>query len=201
MMGRTHFAIGLATSLAVMQPKSLGGCMAAIFSGALGGVIADIDTLTQSHSLKGQLLALKTALGALIIDYIFKLGICESIMANQTTALAGLISFVVLGFMGYLSDHRTFTHSFPAMILYSLAIRLIYAPFGLGFLVAYLSHLILDLLNRKKIFLFYPLKFGMCLKLCYANRIADAFFMYIGYIAAAILLTVGFISGFAEINI
>lgn len=196
MMGRTHFAIGLATSLAVMQPKSVGECMAAVFAGALGGVTADNDTLNQSNSLKGQLLALKTALGALLIDYFFKLGICESIMANPKKALVGLIAFLVLWFIGFFSDHRTFTHSFLAMILYSLAIGLIYEPFTLGFMVAYLSHLLLDVLNRKKMPLLYPLDLGICLKLCYSNGKMDTFLMYVGYITTAVFLTIGLVSGF-----
>ena len=196
MMGRTHFAIGLATSLAVMQPKSVGECMAAVFAGALGGVTADNDTLNQSNSLKGQLLALKTALGALLIDYFFKLGICESIMANPKKALVGLIAFLVLWFIGFFSDHRTFTHSFLAMILYSLAIGLIYEPFTLGFMVAYLSHLALDILNRKKMPLLYPLDLGICLKLCYSDGKVDTFLMYVGYITTAVFLTIGLVSGF-----
>ena len=197
MMGRTHFAIGLATSLAVIQPKSIGECMTAIFAGALGGVTADNDTLNQSNSLSAQLLALKTALGILLIDYFFKLGICESIMANQTTALIGLLAFLVLWFIGFFSDHRTFTHSFLAMILYSLAIGLIYEPFTLGFMVAYLSHLALDILNRKKMPLLYPLDFGVCLKLCYADSKFDTFLMYVGYIATAVLLTIGLVASFS----
>ena len=197
MMGRTHFAIGLATSLAVIQPKSIGECMTAIFAGALGGVTADNDTLNQSNSLSAQLLALKTALGILLIDYFFKLGICESIMANQTTALIGLLAFLVLWFIGFFSDHRTFTHSFLAMILYSLAIGLIYEPFTLGFMVAYLSHLALDILNRKKMPLLYPLDFGVCLKLCYADSKFDNFLMYVGYIATAVLLTIGLVASFS----
>ena len=196
MMGRTHFAIGLATSLAVMQPKSVGECMAAVFAGALGGVTADNDTLNQSNSLKGQLLALKTALGALLIDYFFKLGICESIMANPKKALVGLIAFLVLWFIGFFSDHRTFTHSFLAMILYSLAIGLIYEPFTLGFMVAYLSHLALDILNRKKMPLLYPLDLGICLKLCYSDGKVDTFLMYVGYITTAVFLTIGLVPGF-----
>lgn len=195
MMGRTHFAVGLATSLVVMQPKSVSECMVAVFAGALGGVTADNDTLHQSNSLKGQLLAIKTALGVLLIDYFFKLGICESIMVNQTKALVGLVSFLVLWFLGYFSDHRTFTHSFLAMILYSLAIGLIYEPFTLGFMVAYLSHLILDVLNRKKIFLLFPLDFGICFRICYANGKMDNFLMYVGYITTAVFLAIGLVSG------
>jgi inner membrane protein len=179
-----------------MQPKSVGECMAAVFAGALGGVTADNDTLNQSNSLKGQLLALKTALGALLIDYFFKLGICESIMANPKKALVGLIAFLVLWFIGFFSDHRTFTHSFLAMILYSLAIGLIYEPFTLGFMVAYLSHLLLDVLNRKKMPLLYPLDLGICLKLCYSNGKMDTFLMYVGYITTAVFLTIGLVSGF-----
>ena len=196
MMGRTHFAVGLATALAVIQPKSVGECMVAVFAGALGGVTADNDTLNQSNSLKGQLLALKTALGALLIDYFFKLGICESIMANPKKALVGLVAFLVLWFIGFFSDHRTFTHSFLAMILYSLAIGLIYEPFTLGFMVAYLSHLALDILNRKKMPLLYPLDLGICLKLCYSDGKVDTFLMYVGYITTAVFLTIGLVSGF-----
>ncbi len=197
MMGKTHFTVGLATSLAVLQPKSISECLVAIVAGALGGVTADNDTLHGSGVLAGHLLSLKTTLLALVIDYFFALGICSSIMENQMTALIGLISFLIFWIIGYCSNHRTFTHSFLGMILYSLSIGLVYKPLALGFMAAYLSHLFLDLLNKKKLPLLFPLKVGVCMGLFHSNRTANAFFLYLGYITSAVLLTMGIVSGFS----
>ena len=197
MMGKTHFTVGLATSLAVLQPRSISDCMVAIVAGALGGVTADNDTLLESSALAGHLLSLRTTLIALVIDYFFDLGICASIMENETNAMIGLISFLVLWVVGYFSVHRTFTHSFLAMVLYSLSIGFIYKPLALGFMAAYLSHLFLDLLNKKKLPLLFPLGVGVCFKLCYANRTANSFFLYLGYITSAVLLAMAIISGFS----
>jgi inner membrane protein len=63
-------------------------------------------------------------------------------------------------------------------------------------MVAYLSHLLLDVLNRKKMPLLYPLDLGICLKLCYSNGKMDTFLMYVGYITTAVFLTIGLVSGF-----
>ncbi len=60
MMRKTHFGIGIATPLAVIQPKSIEECLISIVGGAVGGVIADIDILDndyKSDALIGQTLA------------------------------------------------------------------------------------------------------------------------------------------------
>ena len=61
MMSRTHLAIGLATSLAVIRPGSLQECAVAVVGGAVGGVLADNDILDNDYhadALIGQLLAI-----------------------------------------------------------------------------------------------------------------------------------------------
>lgn len=197
MMGKTHFTVGLATALAVLQPQTVGECMLALIGGSLGGVTADNDTLHRSHAVKGHLMALKTALPAFLIDLFFGLGICKSVYENRVTAAMGLLAFLILWVIGYCSDHRTFTHSFMALILYSLAVGMIHKPLALGFAAAYLSHLILDITNRKKVPLFYPLDFGICLKLCYSNKTADKVIRIVGYAVSAFLLGRGLLMGFA----
>jgi inner membrane protein len=194
MMGITHFTIGLATSLAVMQPTSINGCLTAVIAGALGGVTPDNDMLDQDNGLKVQFRALQVTAGMLGLDIISGSGICESIISNQTTSIIGLVGFLILWFLGRISDHRTFTHSFLAMMLYSLFIGFIYEPLAIGYMAAYLSHLVLDMLNKKKVPLLYPLDGGICLKLCYANSTVDTVLMYIGYVISAILLIIGIIS-------
>ena len=197
MMGKTHYTIGLATALVVLQPESVGECMVALIAGSLGGVTADNDTLQRSHAKLGHLMALKTMLLAIIIDLFFRLGLCESVYENQPSAAIGLIAFVILWLIGYCSDHRTFTHSFIGLLLYSLAAAMIDQKFALGFAVAYLSHLILDVMTRKKLPLLYPFNYGVCLKLCYANKTADKVIRFVGYTVSAILLGRGLILGFS----
>lgn len=98
--------------------------------------------------------------------------------------------------VGMSSNHRTFTHSFLALFLYTVAVYLIYKPFSAPLAVAYFSYLVLDVLNKKKIPLFYPLKFGICLKLCYANKKANKVLMYVGFCIAAVLLVAGGLTSF-----
>ena len=196
-MSKTHFAIGLATSLAVVQPKSFNECLVAVIGGTVGGVLADNDTLDNdyhSDALIGQILALGTTIFALAIDYFFHLGIFQSINEQKTWSIIGFIAFIILYFFGYSSDHRTFTHSLTALIAYTIAVSFIHVPIAIGFSSAYLSHLILDIMNKKKIPILYPLNFGICFKICYANKIADKIFMCIGFIISGVLLLTGIIT-------
>lgn len=64
--------------------------------------------------------------------------------------------YVIISAVGFSSDHRTFTHLFLALILNMTAISLIYRPFSLAYTMGYLSHLGLDLLNKKKVPLLFP---------------------------------------------
>ena len=197
MMSKTHFAIGLATSLAIIRPQTFNECAVAVIGGALGGVLADNDILDndyQDDALIGQILALGTVVLTLLIDFFFKLGICQSIISTPILSIIGGIGFVVLYIIGFNSDHRTFTHSFLALALYTIAIAFIHIPLVIPFASAYLSHLMLDVLNKKKVPLLYPLEAGICLKLCYASKTANTVFMYIGFGISAILITIGIIT-------
>lgn len=193
MMSKTHYAVGLATSLAVIQPKTINECLIAVIAGTIGGVLADIDILDndyQADALIGQLLAAGTTAFAIVLDYLFKLGICQAIASHPILSIIGGVGYGVLWVIGFFSDHRTFTHSLTALALFSFAVWLIYLPALLGFAVAYFSHLILDILNKKKVPILYPLEFGICLKVCYANKTANKFFMYLGFAVSGILLII-----------
>ena len=94
--------------------------------------------------------------------------------------IPGLIGFVTLTVIGEKSEHRDKTHSLLALILFSLCILLIHYSIGLAFAVGYGSHLVIDLINKKPIRLFYPLKMGFCLNLCYAGRFTNELLFSIG---------------------
>ena len=200
-MSKTHFVVGLATSLAVIQPKSFNECMVAVIGGGVGGVLADNDILDNDYladALIGQLLALGTAAIAIVLDFYLDFGICQAIINKPFLPIIGGISFTILYIIGFCSDHRTFTHSFLALILYTFTSMLIHVPLAIPLATAYLSHLLLDILNKKKIPLLYPLDFGICLKMCYANKTANKVFMYVGSAVSGFLLLIGIILSFTN---
>ncbi len=193
MLSKTHYAVGLATSLAVTRPDSVKGCLIAVIGGVVGGVVADCDLLHQEKSTgsrTGQLLALGTTLMAFFLDGAFQLGIGRA-MVRQPRALLGCLFFLGLWLFGFFSNHRTFTHSVTALLVFSAAVFMIYRPFFPGFAAAYFSHLALDLLNRRKLPLFYPFKFGLCLNLCYADKKANRILMQAGFVLSGLFLLIG----------
>lgn len=184
MMGKTHLAVGLATSLAVVQPKSFDECLMAIIGGAVGGVLADCDIIDndyKSDAVSAQLLASGIAAAAFIVGYVFNLGFSQAVIDQGIRSVIGSMGFILLYFVGVCSSHRTFTHSLTALALYTVAVYFICAPLAVGFFAAYLSHIALDIMNRRKVQIFYPFDFGVCFKWCYANKTADKVFMKIGF--------------------
>ncbi len=197
MMGKTHFAVGLATSLAIIQPKSFEECLIAIIGGTVGGVLADNDILDNDHRIDAfsvQFFAAAVTVTALVIDCVGRFGIWQAITENQSNATTGGVVFAVLWLFGVLSKHRTFTHSLTALLFYTLAVAMIYQPLTAGFAAAYLSHLLLDIMNKKKIPILYPLNFGICFKLFYADGFANKVCMYLGSAVSGILLLTGILS-------
>lgn len=183
MMGKTHLAVGIAASLLVTQPQTASQCIVSLIGGAAGGILADIDILdNKSHdSLKMQFACMGMTFALLMLDSLLHLGVCDSILANgyQTPAI-GLGAFSVLWIIGVFTGHRTFTHSILAGALYSACVWVVYPPLMYPFAVGYISHLALDLLNRKNIPLFFPLKAGVCLRLCYADSFASKLLFRLG---------------------
>lgn len=175
-----------------MNPTNSKECILAIVGGAIGGVAADIDILDNDYkhdALIGQILSFGISGIVLLMDYVLKLGICQYMMGRNTILIGiGLFAYMILLISGFISKHRTFTHSVVALLLFSLAIYFICPIIALGYFAGYFSHLLLDLLNKKEIPLLYPKGKGICFKLCYANKTANTVFMYSGLVLSAIFL-------------
>lgn len=67
MLGRTHFFVGTALSLAVMQPQSMASLVAGVGAAAIGSMISDIDSGTsQAHQEADKIMAAVVAVSALL---------------------------------------------------------------------------------------------------------------------------------------
>ena len=192
MMRNTHLSMGVASAIAVTQPNNVSECLVAIMGGVIGGLICDIDILDNNYKngkLSEKLIAVKITAVILIFDFLFKMGICEAVFSRDRRFLGtGGILFGLLCLFGIRSAHRTFTHSITGMLLFALAFWFIYPPIVYGFMAGFLSHIILDLLNKRKITLFYPKKFRLCFGICYADGIANKVLMYIGIVLSVLLM-------------
>lgn len=191
MMAKTHLTMGIASSLVasffVMQPQSFSDNLIILAGGALGGILADVDTVNNDYkcdALIGQLLGLSIFILVTVFDYFMKLGVCDYVInKNKIPSIIAGIAFAVLYIIGFASKHRTFTHSLLAMALFTGCFSLILPRLGFSILIGYTSHLLLDLLNKKGVPLLYPLKKRICFGLCYANKTANTVFMFIGFAA------------------
>lgn len=193
MLGKTHIFIGVASSLVLTAPDNLSSCLCAIVGGAVGGCISDIDVNSNKNnrdSLYAKLISTGLIPLALIVDFIFKGGIIDYVKnCNRTTLAIGVLLFVALYFIGSKQDHRGFTHSLLAVVLFSVAIGMFCNPVLIPFIIGFISHLVLDSLNKKSIKLFFPFEKGVCFKLFYSNKTADKVCLGVGVVVTVLYLS------------
>ena len=203
MMSKTHLAVGVGSALIATMPVGLKLCCISVIGGALGGIIPDSDILDNDCNSKALLKQVAAGsmftTGILLVDKFFNTRICSEVfLRNHTNLVFGLVLFLGLYIFGIIQEHRRFTHSILAMVLYSFAILCIYPPFAKPFLASYFSHILIDLLNKKKVQIFYPFKSGFCFGICYSNKMINKGLMYLGVIVSFVLILHGLIPNFNQ---
>lgn len=191
MLGKTHMAVGIAATLAIIQPSGISELLLAVGAGSLGALISDIDVGTSnSHRDADKITALSVVvvLAVFALDYFCNTQIIERIIGSSgyLRIIAGLLLFIGICAFGKEQPHRSFMHSFLALILLSFALGLIWEKAVIYFAVGFLSHLATDIFNKKKVRLLYPLKGGVSLGLFHAYGLANDIFFAVGSIIAVI---------------
>lgn len=191
MLGKTHMAVGIAATLAITQPSGISELVLAVGAGSLGALISDIDVGTSnSHRDADKITALSVVvvLAVFALDYFCNTQIIERIIGSSgyLRIIAGLLLFIGICAFGKEQPHRSFMHSFLALILLSFALGLIWEKAVIYFAVGFLSHLVTDIFNKKKVRLLYPLKGGVSLGLFHAYGLANDIFFAVGSIVAVI---------------
>ena len=156
MLVRTHFFIGTAAALAVLQPQTVPALVAGAGAAAIGGLISDIDVGTsQAHRDADKIITATVAVAVLTIlaEYKLNLGIYRRLTSDSSVLrlLAGTAAFLLICAYGKQQPHRSFMHSFAALALLTACVDIIYPDMSAYFAVGFLSHLVLDFLtgNRK----------------------------------------------------
>ena len=184
-------AVGSAATLAITQPSGVSELVLAVGAGSLGALISDIDVGTSnSHRDADKITALSVVvvLAVFAMDYFCNTQIIERIIGSSgyLRIIAGLLLFIGICAFGKEQPHRSFMHSFLALILLSFALGLIWEKAVIYFAIGFLSHLATDIFNKKKVRLLYPMKGGVSLGLFHAYGLANDIFFAIGSIVAII---------------
>ena len=95
------------------------------------------------------------------------------------------ILFLIVCTYGKDQPHRSFMHSLVAGFMLNCCVNIVYPDAGPYFAVAFLSHLALDLLNYKRVKIFWPLKKGYSLRFCSADGWVNRLLLWLGPIALA----------------
>ena len=173
MTGSTHIAIGIASSLAILQPKTIPECLCALTGGMIGGMISDIDSPGKRKSIDysddpyGWQVYTFVTIGIVIIlgiDYLSGDGAVDWVLKNfDLPLLVGAIAFLGLCFYGAHTNHRTFTHSILAGTLFTISLWCFCKPIAIPFGIGFTSHLFIDYFNQRKVQYLWPLpqKFGL----------------------------------------
>ena len=170
----THIVCANALALAFIRPDSPTSLLLTLGAATIGGTISDIDVSDKEHKkyiILYSIIALVSVLVLGLLELIFHIGINDWIINNSSYARINICLLLTIGlcYYGYLNPHRSFLHSFLGVFLLILlcyiGFRVAVIPFGIGII----SHIILDLFNKKGLWLFYPMKKKFSLKLCVYN--------------------------------
>ncbi len=195
MLGKTHFAVGVASSLIFTQPKTVQDVILAVGIGGMGALISDIDVDTSgSHKYANRIIAVAVLIVVAVFaaEQIWNVGIVKQIISDSNYAriAIGAILFIAICAFGKQQPHRSFMHSILALVLLTASIGMIWQDLIPYFAIGFASHLVIDMFNFKKVRLLYPFKGGVALKLFHARGLANNLFFIIGSALAVIQIII-----------
>lgn len=198
----THLSVGITAALAVLQPDNLYECLAVTGIAAVGSVISDIDADQSKVRREADfMLGVGAAILAtiMIVQTKFHVDFTKYLSGNQTLSERSVAAgvFMILCVIGRMTPHRSFMHSLAAGVIFTMVIYTMFSKqAALAFMIAFLTHILLDLLNCKGIQLFWPVPGHHCFKLCASNGWVNRILCLTGTVLAINLFT-----GFAGISI
>jgi inner membrane protein len=191
MMAKAHITVGMAAAFTAARPETIPEALPVITGSALGCLICDLDCDTKAemkNSNHWRIVMLIVALAALIEDYLTGGDMWATFPVHGSyLCFAGLAGFMLTCIFASISSHRGFSHSLLARALETSCIWLVFPTASLPFAVAFATHVILDLTNKKPVRLLYPSGKGFSLGWFYADRLADKVFASAGVIWMVLL--------------
>lgn len=194
MTRKTHIAVGIAAASGIslvfhpMQTNDIGTFFLSLGIAGVSAILPDIDNSNKCKIkvfFKNLFIFLSIIISAILIygHLTQSLNLILSALLNSQKALA-FLGFITVCFIGYISPHRTFTHWLIGAIAFTFPLYFVLGKqLTYYFFIGFLSHQIVDMLNKRKIMWLFPFKFDFSLYMCNANSIAND---VVGYFAGAL---------------
>ncbi len=197
MTGKTHTSIGIFTSLIIAHPTDLKSIVLCAMTASVGAVICDVDVKSSSaHSKLYQVIGIMgAAIGlATLANFALHINIFEFVTNNSsiTRILIGLVALIGICIWGSNTPHRSFMHSLLGLAVINIIVYTISPILSAFFLPAMISHIAIDMLNRKKVGLFYPKKGGVALNACKSDGLVNNVMFMVASLGCITYLTVLF---------
>lgn len=185
MTGKTHLAVGTAVTLCVTRPDTLSSLLICVGVSLVGSVISDIDVKTSnSRRQLNWIMGCATAiiLVAIFVEYQWNIGLFQNVWKSKTIAriVCCFLVFLAICQFGKHQPHRTFMHSLLACLILSQTVHLAFPNVSIYFAISMLSHIFLDMFNKKDVSLLYPMHGGISFKLCTASGIVNKLLFGVG---------------------
>jgi len=193
LLGKTHFAVGVASSLIFTQPKTVQDVILAVGIGGMGALISDIDVDTSgSHKYANRIIAVVVLIVVAVFaaEQIWNAEIVKQIISDSSYARIAIGAIIAICAFGKQQPHRSFMHSILALVLLTASIGMVWQDLIPYFAISFASHIIIDMFNFEKVRLLYPFKCGVALKLFHAQGLANNLFFVIGSALAVIQITI-----------
>lgn len=177
---KTHVMCANLVSLYLMKPDNISELLITCGVASLGGLVPDVDLKdSTSDKLFDRLMTslITIVLMSFLIKYFFDIDLyCKIKEYDIFSYLISICLFIIIAYFGSKSSHRSFTHSILGLFIYT---GILFYGFGFNvvipYFVSHLSHIVLDLFNKKGIALFYPSRFRFSLDLCESNGKVNKF--------------------------
>lgn len=172
---RTHIVAANALSLMILNPAGIVPTITVMAGASLGGATPDLDA-NDMHKKSDYLFGLAglTFIAFILLDMYMNWNIFD----DPYLSILGAVLYMIIGFIGKHKAHRSILHSLMSLIVLGgivyMSFNMIFWPFVIG----YISHILLDILNIRPVRVFYPLKKGISLKISRFDGLLNSFIFY-----------------------
>ena len=195
---KTHIMCANAVSLGLVRPTTISGLLITVSFATLGALLPDVDLKDSvPDKIFDKLMAslITIVVMSFIIKFLFNIDLYCKIRecSDIFSYIISISIFIVMAYLGSKTSHRSFTHSILGCIIYTSILSYCFNKTAIfSFVFAYISHITLDLFNKKGIAILYPSKYRFAFKLCDSSgKVNKILFITFTILTVVILILLG----------
>lgn len=178
--GKTHAAVGITSAAALSLILNIRLSYVFLIGAVIGSLTPDIDldNSTISKYLNKIIIVLFVILLIILCAHLK----FDAYNLQNHFISSGLFVISLASLISRFTGHRMFSHSLLGFGTFSYGVYIMCRPIFTGFVIGYVSHILIDLLNYQGEALIFPFRGSYSFKLCKAGGIVDKSILVISMI-------------------